>query len=545
MPGDRVLGWSASKRGYAEARCSRSWSRAPSGRPGAPHPGAPWQVLPYERQLEVKQEQVDDALRRLGRLTGFELEPIVPAVTDLALPQQARVLVRRRPLRRAWSAAFTPPGAGTRSSRSPTAARLRAGQRGPGGDRAWCRDQGLTPYDRRTGDGLLRNLVVREGRRTGAAPGPAGDRSGGWTRDSLAAAALRGRPALDAPGRASPRRRRAARPSCSPARSPRGGAGGLRLRISAEAFFQTNTEMAEAVRARDRVRRPERLRARLRPLLRDRHDRPADGAASGRGVGPGDRRGGDRQRDRQRPPERDRQRPLLRRRCPPGHARAAETAGRPDVLVLDPPRAGLSQKVVRRIIEASPKRIVYVSCNPTTLAPNAAQLVEAGYVLRRCGRSTCSRRPRTSNAWRSSNAPPSAVLGSRCAPSPSATASCRSKTIPTPSRGGRGAGPCPRRGAERRRHDQRRGRYPAPPGSPQDIPGLELAGEVIALGSRRRRFEPGDRVMAIVGGGGQAELATVHERVLMPVPEELTWPQAGGVPEVSPRPMTRSSPRPV
>ena len=58
-----------------------------------------------------------------------------------------------------------------------------------------------------------------------------------------------------------------------------------------------------------------------------------------------------------------------------------ERAGRPDLLVVDPPRSGLSQKVVRRVIEASPKRIVYVSCNPTTLAPNAAQLVQAGYEL--------------------------------------------------------------------------------------------------------------------------------------------------------------------
>src|SRR5215472_2895025 len=65
---------------------------------------------------------------------------------------------------------------------------------------------------------------------------------------------------------------------------------------------------------------------------------------------------------------------------------------------------------------------------------------------------------------------------------------------------------------------QRRGNYPAPPGAPQDIPGLELAGEVVAAGAGATRFKPGDRVMGIVGGGGQAELAVVHERVLMEVP---------------------------
>ena len=79
---------------------------------------------------------------------------------------------------------------------------------------------------------------------------------------------------------------------------------------------------------------------------------------------------------------------------------------------------------------------------------------------------------------------------------------------------------------------QRLGRYPAPPGSPQDIPGLELAGEVAALGPGATRFKLGDRVMSIVGGGGQAELATVHERVLVPVPARLSWPEAGGAPEV-------------
>jgi putative PIG3 family NAD(P)H quinone oxidoreductase len=79
---------------------------------------------------------------------------------------------------------------------------------------------------------------------------------------------------------------------------------------------------------------------------------------------------------------------------------------------------------------------------------------------------------------------------------------------------------------------QRRGLYPAPPGAPQDIPGLELAGEVIERGPGAARFETGDRAMGIVAGGGQAELCVVHERILVPVPDELDWPRAGGTPEV-------------
>ncbi len=79
---------------------------------------------------------------------------------------------------------------------------------------------------------------------------------------------------------------------------------------------------------------------------------------------------------------------------------------------------------------------------------------------------------------------------------------------------------------------QRAGGYPAPPGSPKDVPGLEFAGEVAACGDGATRFEVGDRVMAITGGGGQAELAVVHERQAMPVPENLNWAEAGGLPEV-------------
>ena len=79
---------------------------------------------------------------------------------------------------------------------------------------------------------------------------------------------------------------------------------------------------------------------------------------------------------------------------------------------------------------------------------------------------------------------------------------------------------------------QRAGHYPAPPGSPPQIPGLEFAGEVQATGAGSKRFSVGDRVMAIVGGGGQAELAVVHERVAMRVPDALDWEAAGGLPEV-------------
>src|SRR3954454_23337592 len=79
---------------------------------------------------------------------------------------------------------------------------------------------------------------------------------------------------------------------------------------------------------------------------------------------------------------------------------------------------------------------------------------------------------------------------------------------------------------------QMKGRYPAPPGSPADIPGLEFAGEVAEVGSGVLRFEVGDRVMGVVGGGGQAELIAVNERLVMPIPDELDWEAAGGVPEV-------------
>jgi NADPH:quinone reductase len=79
---------------------------------------------------------------------------------------------------------------------------------------------------------------------------------------------------------------------------------------------------------------------------------------------------------------------------------------------------------------------------------------------------------------------------------------------------------------------QRIGLYPAPPGSPADIPGMELAGEVVAVGAQVRNFGAGARVMAVVGGGGQATMAVVDESHVLTVPDSLPWPEAGGFPEV-------------
>lgn len=78
---------------------------------------------------------------------------------------------------------------------------------------------------------------------------------------------------------------------------------------------------------------------------------------------------------------------------------------------------------------------------------------------------------------------------------------------------------------------QRRGRYPAPAGAPADIPGLEFAGEVAAVGPRVFAVRPGDRVMGILGGGGHAEQVVVHERMCLPVPDGLSWTEAGAIPE--------------
>ncbi|HEX2191249.1 MAG TPA: NAD(P)H-quinone oxidoreductase [Longimicrobiaceae bacterium] len=78
---------------------------------------------------------------------------------------------------------------------------------------------------------------------------------------------------------------------------------------------------------------------------------------------------------------------------------------------------------------------------------------------------------------------------------------------------------------------QRRGLYPAPPGAPQDVPGLEYAGEVDAMGEGAGLWAVGSRVMGIVGGGGYAEYVTVHEREAMRIPQGLSYEEGAAIPE--------------
>jgi 23S rRNA (uracil1939-C5)-methyltransferase len=386
IPGDRVRAEvGKAKRAYAEARAIEVLEPS-SDRiaPVADHPGAPWQVLPYEKQLEVKAQQVEEALTRIGRLEGFELEPMVPAL------EQWRY---RNKLEYSFGTGeggelvcgFHAPG---RFDRIVAVDDVKlASERGNELREqvlAWCRDQGLRAWDRREQQGFLRNLVVREGRRTGqfqvrlvTSPGKldveglveAVDADGlFWTQTAgLGESTLGGETTLLS---GSPRLQEQL--------------GDQRFLISPEAFFQTNTEMAEVLYG-----------TALEMAGLHGHERVFDLFC---GIGTIGLAMASRAREVVGVEivesavadaiENARLNEVTNASFFAGDIRLAmrelvERTGRPDLAVIDPPRAGLSQKVVRRVIEAAPKRIVYVSCNPTTLAPNAAQLVEAGYALRR------------------------------------------------------------------------------------------------------------------------------------------------------------------
>jgi 23S rRNA (uracil1939-C5)-methyltransferase len=433
VPGDRVRAVVYKrKRSYAHARALEILEPSPERIPAvAEHPGVPWQVLPYERQLEIKQEQVGEALRRIGHLEGFQMEEIVPALEQWRYRNKLEYSFGRDPESGELVCGFHASAGGRRVVQIEDC--LLASELGNRARRValrWCREQSLGAWSRggegsesgtesspeRGGEGggdpqergpggrgspervgpgpdgraLLRNLVVREGRHTGllqvrlvttegeldaasfaqALSAELGESISGvlWTRSrQLAETTTGGETELLSGVAELPER-----------------IGELDLRISPEAFFQTNSEMAEVLygiaaeyaalegweRVYDLYCGIGTIALTLAPRAGELwgvelvEEAVADAIAAAR------------------------RNDIQRAQFFAGDIRLAlpelvERAGRPDVIVIDPPRAGLSQKVVRRVIDASPRRIVYVSCNPTTLAPNAAQLVEAGYVLKK------------------------------------------------------------------------------------------------------------------------------------------------------------------
>ena len=169
VPGDRVRARvTKSKRSFAEADSVELLEPSPDRvEPVEPHPGAPWQVLPYERQIAEKEEQVRDALARIGRFEEPPVEAILPAVEPLRYrnkleysfgedEQGELVLGFHRPGRFDLIDDVT-----TDILASERVDELREAVK------AWCRAEGLSTWDRRGQEGMLRNLVVREGRRTG------------------------------------------------------------------------------------------------------------------------------------------------------------------------------------------------------------------------------------------------------------------------------------------------------------------------------------------------------------------------------------------
>jgi 23S rRNA (uracil1939-C5)-methyltransferase len=387
VPGDRVRAVIGKrKRAWAEARTVELLQPSPDRiAPVADHPGAPWQILPYERQLEVKLAQVDDALRRIGKLEGFELEPIVPALEQWRYRNKLEYSFGTDADGK-LACGFHAPG---RWDEIVPLSDCRLASQPANQAReqivAWCRAQGLAAYDRRTNEGLLRNLVVREGRRTGAIQVRLVTSEGKLNRESLTEAGA----GLD--GLLWTRQANVGETTQGGETELLAGSerfaevlGELQLSISSEAFFQTNTEMAEQLyelaidyaqpggfeRVYDLYCGIGTIALSIAPRVAEVWGLELVPEAIADAIG------------NARANEIDNARFFA------GDVRLAlrelaEKAGRPDVLIVDPPRSGLSQKVVRRIIETSPSRIVYVSCNPTTLAPNAAQLVEAGYRLAR------------------------------------------------------------------------------------------------------------------------------------------------------------------
>ncbi len=401
VPGDTIRARiTRRKKSYAEARTLEIVSPSPNRVPAlCGHAGdcggCEWQTLSYATQLEFKQQQVVESLERLGHLSGFVLE----AVRGMNDPWRYRnkmefsfgategdELELGLHKRGSWREIVDIVDCRLASERM-NGARLAVAHA--------CRSLGLTPFSREGAGGLLRHLVVREGRS-----------SGDLLLNLFVAARF--------PEEAALAERVAAESGCTsflltvndtPADAAVGHESvalfgepflnerlaGSDLRVPATAFLQTNSAMCEVLYATAlRFAQPDAVRPSVDlycgigslslPLARGSREvhaieiqeeaiEAARVNADLSGVTGAVFYAAD-------------VRPLLR--FPPhpvlDHDRASES-DRPGVVVTDPPRAGMARKALQRSAALGADRFVYVSCNPTTLAANAAELAELGYRL--------------------------------------------------------------------------------------------------------------------------------------------------------------------
>jgi 23S rRNA (uracil1939-C5)-methyltransferase len=380
LPGDRVRAEvTKAKKRFAEARSVELLTPSPDRvadvcvHGGEPCPGAPWQGLAYERQLAHKSDQVGEALRRIGELEGFELEPIVAATEqwryrnklEYSFGEDGDQPTLGFHARGRWDLIVDVDDCHLASA---------AGNKARNAVRDWAQLESIKAYDSRSHKGTLRNLVVREG----------------WRTDQIQTRLVTSpahfpKPPVDL--------HTTIEGDSGGTDGPTGVLGeerlreeicGLKLEMSHGAFFQTNTEMAERLYG---------VVAEFAGLTGS--ERVFDlycgigtigltlaaqaGEVWGLEIVP------EAITDAEANAERNgiTNAHFLAANARTGVRPLLVQAGKADVVVIDPPRAGLSQKIVRRLLECEAKKIVYVSCNPTTLAPNAAQLVEAGYRLSR------------------------------------------------------------------------------------------------------------------------------------------------------------------
>ena len=384
LPGDVVRARvGKSKKSHAEATAVELIEAAPERIPDTcthgdePCSGSPWQGLPYELQLEHKADQVREALERLGGFEDVAMEAIVPAVDQWRYRNKTEYsfgadrdaeagLALGFHARGRWDRVIDIDDCKLASERNNTARNQ---------IRAWAREHVVPAYDRVSGVGVARNLVVREGRHTGqihtrlvtgpgSIPKPPTDlhtvvdqNSGGTDGPTGVIGEERLRERL-----------------C-----------GLDFDVSATAFLQTNTETAELLYGVAREYAALGGDERLYDLFCGVGTIGLSMAADAGEVW-GIEIVADAIADAEYNAERN---GIENAQFRAADARLGirpliEEAGKPDVLVIDPPRAGLSAKIVRRVLECEAQRIVYVSCNPTTLAPNARQMVDdGGYRLTR------------------------------------------------------------------------------------------------------------------------------------------------------------------